>query len=194
MARASPRTSSTPCSSASIAAPRDATASRARASAWPSPASWPAAGAATSPWPTMPRAGPWPSSPSRGTWPRLNRGPSTVRTMRRRAALLWTLAAIAGVFLAAGVTLAASQLSRVQVGLSSEPLQAGEALAPTPTATPKPQTKPKPRRRTKPKPTPTATPTAVPTVDDNGGSSGGHGADDAGGGDDHGSGGHGADD
>jgi hypothetical protein len=113
----------------------------------------------------------------------------------RRPVLLWSLAAIAGIVLVAAVTGAASRLSTQAIGLSSEPLNAGGALAPadareTPTATPaaKPKAKTK-QRKTTPKPaaTPTAVPTAVPTVDDNGGSSDGHGSDD-GGGDDHGGG------
>ena len=46
----------------------------------------------------------------------------------RRPALLWALAAVAGLVVVAGLTLAASRLSALQVGLSSEPLQAGQAL------------------------------------------------------------------
>jgi hypothetical protein len=87
--------------------------------------------------------------------------------------VLWILAAVAGVLLVAGVTAAASSLSTQTVGLSSEPLSAGEQLTPRATATPTP----KPKQRKKPKPTPTPTPratatavpTAVPTVDDHGG-------------------------
>jgi hypothetical protein len=120
--------------------------------------------------------------------------------MRRRATLVWTFLAIGGVIVVAGMTLAASRLSALDIGLSSEPLQAGQALAPTPTAAPKPKAKPKAKRTPRKTPTPVATPTAVPTViptavptvDDHSGSSGG-GGDDSGG-DDHGSGGHGADD
>src|SRR5690349_7047045 len=100
--------------------------------------------------------------------------------MRRTA--LWILAAVAGVLVVAGVTAAASTLSTQSVGLSSEPLTAGEELAPTTTPTPTPR---KPKRSATPTPTPT------PTVDDHGGSSGrsgssGHGSDDHGG--------HGSDD
>ena len=118
----------------------------------------------------------------------------------RRPALLWTLAALGGLVLVAGMTLAASRLSSQTVGLSSEPLQAGQSLAPADaTRTPKP--KPKARKRAKPKPTATPTPRAtatphatatpappapVATVDDHGG----HGSDDSSG---HG-GGHGSDD
>ena len=98
--------------------------------------------------------------------------------MRRTA--LWILAAVAGVLVVAGVTAAASTLSTQSVGLSSEPLTAGDRLAPTatPTATP--------RKRKR-----TATPTPTPTVvDDHGGDR--HGGSSGRGSDDHG--GHGSDD
>jgi hypothetical protein len=118
-----------------------------------------------------------------------------------RSTALWILAAIAGVLLVAGVTAAASTLSTQAIGLSSEPLTAGEQLTPrtTPTATPKPKQKAKPRKkRARPQatatPAPTAVPTAVPTVDDHGGGSDDHSGKGSGGSDDHGSGGHGADD
>src|SRR3954452_20301642 len=54
--------------------------------------------------------------------------------MRRTA--LWILAAVAGVLVVAGVTAAASTLSTQTIGLSSEPLTAGDELAPRTTATP----------------------------------------------------------
>jgi hypothetical protein len=100
--------------------------------------------------------------------------------MRRTA--LWILAAVAGVLVIAGVTAAASTLSTQSIGLSSEPLTAGDRLAPRATPTPKPTVTPRKPKRT---PTPTS------TVDDHGGSSGrsgssGHGSDDHGG--------HGSDD
>jgi hypothetical protein len=114
-------------------------------------------------------------------------------------AVLWTLAAVLGVLLVAGVTAAASKLSTQTIGLSSEPLSAGEDLVPTATPSRTPAAtrtpKPKPKRKKTPRPTPTATltpvPTAVPTVDDHGGddSSGGHGSDDSGGDDNSGHGG-----
>jgi hypothetical protein len=111
-----------------------------------------------------------------------------------RSTVLWILAAIAGVLLVAGVTAAASSLSTQAIGLSSEPLTAGEQLTPraTPTATPKPQKRKRPTAT--PTPTPTAAPTAVPTINDHGGGSDDHSGKGSGGGDDHGSGGHGADD
>ena len=49
---------------------------------------------------------------------------------------LWVLAAVTGVLVVAGVTYAASSLTTQTVGLSSEPLSAGEQLVPTATATP----------------------------------------------------------
>jgi hypothetical protein len=114
-----------------------------------------------------------------------------------RAALLWTLAAVAGVFLVAGVTFAASTLSTQTIGLSSEPESAGEGLAPsaatpdpaaarTPDPTPRATATPRTRR---PAATPTATPsaTAAPGAetedesgDDNSGSDGSGGDDSSG--------------
>jgi hypothetical protein len=87
----------------------------------------------------------------------------------RRATLLWTLLAVCGVLLVAGVTMAASTLSTQTIGLSREPLSAGDELSPsgTPTATPQARR----AKTTRPRPTPTAT--AVPTVDDDHSGSGG---------------------
>jgi len=115
-----------------------------------------------------------------------------------RRTLLWCLAAIAGVVLVAGVTYAASGLSTQEIGLSSEPLSAGEELAPKATATASPTATPrkaaerrrKARRRATPTPTPPPVVTAVPTVDDHGSAiepgddSGGHGSNRGGGGGD----------
>jgi hypothetical protein len=102
--------------------------------------------------------------------------------------LLWILGALAGVVLAAGVTYAASSLSTQRIGISSEPVSAGQELAPKATATRTATPTPTPRKKAKPKPTATPQPTAtaVPTVDDHGGGSddhgggrgGGHGSDD----------------
>ena len=107
--------------------------------------------------------------------------------MRR---VLWILGAFAGVLLAAGVTYAASSLSTQQIGISSEPVSAGEDLAPALTATPTPTPTPKrkqrrPKRTSTPTPTPTpapratATPTPVPTADDHGGGGDDRGGDDS---------------
>src|SRR6478672_10173756 len=102
--------------------------------------------------------------------------------------LLWTLGALAGVVLAAGVTYAASSLSTQRIGISSEPVSAGQELAPKATATRTATPTPTPKKKAKPKPTATPRPTttAIPTVDDHGGGSddhgggrgGGHGSDD----------------
>jgi hypothetical protein len=119
-----------------------------------------------------------------------------------RSVVLWTLAALAGILVAAGITLAASSLSSQQIGLSAEPLSAGDALVPatpTGTATPPPSKTPKPqkkKRRAQRTATPTAT--AVPTVqaepgDDHGGNRG-SGSDDGGGGSGKGRGRGGGDD
>jgi hypothetical protein len=103
-----------------------------------------------------------------------------------RTALLWSLAAVAGVLLVAGVTAAASSLSTQTIGLSSEPLSAGDQLAPqddgrpdtaaTPTADERRAADAREarrrrrararRERERAAATPTATPAAVPTVDD----------------------------
>ena len=92
--------------------------------------------------------------------------------MRRTA--LWIGAALAGLVVAAGLTTAAAQLSNQRVGLSSEPLSAGDALAPT--ATPTPARTATPTRTPRRTATPTPTRTAAPTVDDHDNS--GRGGDD----------------
>ena len=120
--------------------------------------------------------------PSRDTWPCLCvtltgstyvllYGDGVPRTV------LWILAAVAGVLLVAGVTAAASSLSSQSVGLSSEPLSAGEQLTPraaaAPTPTPKARKQPKrtptPRRRRyrlrrRPRPPPSTTTAAATTT------------------------------
>jgi hypothetical protein len=50
--------------------------------------------------------------------------------MTARVVLAWVVAAVLGLALAAGITFAASQLSSQHVGLSGEPLSAGDELAP----------------------------------------------------------------
>jgi hypothetical protein len=47
-----------------------------------------------------------------------------------RQAALWTLAALLGISLTAGITWATSQLASQHIGLSSEPISAGARLAP----------------------------------------------------------------
>jgi hypothetical protein len=128
--------------------------------------------------------------------------------MSSRATIKWVGLALAGLLVAGGVAIAASNLASQQIGLASEPISAGDALAPaaspnhghgsqgpghghgdrtTPTA---PATTPEPQP-TVPTPTPereAATPTTpegeptTPTSPSNGAE------------DDHGSSGHGADD
>ncbi len=50
--------------------------------------------------------------------------------MTARTVVAWVVAAVLGLALAAGITLAASQLSSQRVGLSGEPLSAGDRLVP----------------------------------------------------------------
>jgi len=50
--------------------------------------------------------------------------------MTARTVIAWLVAAVLGLALAAGITLAASQLSSQRVGLSGEPLSAGDRLVP----------------------------------------------------------------
>ena len=75
-----------------------------------------------------------------------------------RRTLAIAVAAVAGLVLAAALTTAASSLSGQSVGLSSEPLTAGEGLAPAETATPR-----RPDAdAARPTPRPTRTPHAAP--------------------------------
>jgi hypothetical protein len=53
-----------------------------------------------------------------------------------RTVVAWVVAAVLGLALAAGVTLAASQLSSQRIGLSGEPASAGDELVPRTTAKP----------------------------------------------------------
>ena len=53
-----------------------------------------------------------------------------------RGSLIWIALALVGLAVAAGASLAASQLASQDIGLSSEPLTAGEDLAPSPAAEP----------------------------------------------------------
>jgi hypothetical protein len=52
--------------------------------------------------------------------------------MRVPPMIRWTALAILGLLIAAGVSVAASSLASQQIGLASEPLNAGDALAPPP--------------------------------------------------------------
>ena len=85
--------------------------------------------------------------------------------MTPRTVLGWILAAVLGLALAAGITLAASQLSSQRVGLSGEPLSAGDQLVPRaharstprrpshPPPSARPSSRPHPTRRSPPAPT-----------------------------------------
>lgn len=55
--------------------------------------------------------------------------------MTARTVVAWIVAAVLGLALAAGITLAASQLSSQRIGLSGEPLSAGDELVPRAPAT-----------------------------------------------------------
>jgi hypothetical protein len=50
--------------------------------------------------------------------------------MSRRGILKWVTLAMVGLFIAAGVAFAGSRLVSRQIGLASEPIRAGDALAP----------------------------------------------------------------
>jgi hypothetical protein len=52
------------------------------------------------------------------------------RGMRIRTIALWVTLALAGIAIAAAVSIAASSLSSQRIGISSEPLSAGDKLAP----------------------------------------------------------------
>jgi hypothetical protein len=96
----------------------------------------------------------------------------------------WILLALAGLALAVALSLAASNLSTQPIGLSGEPLRAGDRLAPQPVTRTTTARKPAKRRVKRPKravtkTTTTPAATAAPTVtapaptttgDDHGGS------------------------
>ena len=92
-------------------------------------ASWRAAGAATSTLANRDGGGARAIAARSRPFPALNRRAGYGVRMRR-ATLLWVLLAVGGVLLVAGVTLAASTLSTQSIGLSSEPLSAGDELSP----------------------------------------------------------------
>jgi hypothetical protein len=71
--------------------------------------------------------------------------------MRER--MLWVVLGVVSLLLAAALGLATSRLTEAPVGLSAEPVSAGEALAPRPVATREPA------RTGTPEPTATSTPT-----------------------------------
>lgn len=51
--------------------------------------------------------------------------------MRIPATMRWVALALLGMLIAAGISIAASHLASQQIGLASEPISAGDALAPT---------------------------------------------------------------
>src|SRR5436190_9722011 len=69
-----------------------------------------------------------------------------------RSTLLWGVLAFGGLLVAAAVSYAASQLSKPQIGLASEPVSATARLAP------QPERKPHRRRRKSTHTTPAAAP------------------------------------
>ena len=106
--------------------------------------------------------------------------------MRER--MLWVALGVVSLLLAAALGLATSQLTKAPIGLSAEPVSAGEALAPQATgeATAEPSAtstarkrkrKQQPDRAQTPEPA-TATATAAPaaTADDNSAARGGSGS------------------
>src|ERR671916_401389 len=76
--------------------------------------------------------------------------------MRER--MLWVGIGVLSLLLAAALGLATSKLTEAPVGLSAEPVSAGEALAPAPTASPEATREPRKRRPPPPPPPPPAPP------------------------------------
>lgn len=64
------------------------------------------------------------------TLPSLYRSCSTFISMRMPATIRWVGLALLGLLIAAGVSIAAGSLVSQQIGLASEPVSAGDALAP----------------------------------------------------------------
>jgi hypothetical protein len=82
--------------------------------------------------------------------------------MRER--MLWVGIGLLSLLLAAALGLATSKLTEAPVGLSAEPVSAGEALAPSPTATPDATREPRKRKAD-----PTAAPQATAPPESNSG-------------------------
>jgi hypothetical protein len=85
--------------------------------------------------------------------------------MTARTVIAWVVAAVLGLALAAGITLAASQLSSPRVGLSGEPLSAGDRLVPR--AQPEPAQR-RPSRSSRPSQSSHAQPSRPPSNEDAG--------------------------
>jgi hypothetical protein len=106
------------------------------------------------------------------------------------ATVRWLGLALLGILIAAAISIAASRLASQQIGLASQPISAGDALAPA-AKTPEPRHSPPGKRRSGNPPstgvhaTPESTPQPAPSspaspaplppahVDDSGGSGGG---------------------
>ena len=87
-----------------------------------------------------------------------------------RGTLMWAAAALAGLALAVGITYAAGTLSSQRIGLSSEPLSAGDRLV-APSAVrrpPRTMPQPVPRPRRPASPTTTAPPGGPGEAEDGG--------------------------
>jgi uncharacterized membrane protein YgcG len=89
--------------------------------------------------------------------------PSPSPRNRFRAGLGWFALALLGLVIAAGVSLAASRLSSQHIGLSSEPLSAGQKLSPAVTTTTTVHRTTRTTRTTKTRTTQTARPPALVT-------------------------------
>lgn len=116
------------------------------------------------------------------------------------ATLRWLGLALLGILVAGGVAIAASRLASQQIGLASEPISAGDALAPTRLSSPRRRQRP-PRHQAKLEktvptvptataPPPTTTPAPAPPGSESH-STGGGGEHHGGGGEHHGGGGGG---
>jgi hypothetical protein len=81
--------------------------------------------------------------------------------VRAPAGIRWLGLGLLGILIAAGVSVAASSLASRQIGLSSEPISAGEALAPAATQA-KPRARAEHRRQKHRHPRTTTTPTSPP--------------------------------
>jgi hypothetical protein len=79
------------------------------------------------------------------------------------ATVRWLGLALLGILIAAGVSIAASRLASQQIGLASEPISAGDALAPVARAHAKPP-RPATRHSGKNQRTATSTTTAPPVT------------------------------
>jgi hypothetical protein len=92
------------------------------------------------------------------TLPSLYRRLSTFVSMRMPGTIRWAGLALLGVLIAAGVSIAASSLASQQIGLASEPVSAGDALAPQ--GQQRPQQRPAQNREQQHVASPTQTPAA----------------------------------